>query len=31
VLKRRLANGEIAPEQYEQLKALLDRDAKAPN
>ena len=31
VLKRRLASGEIAPEQYEQRKALLDRDAKAPN
>ena len=28
VLKRRLASGEIAPEQYEQRKALLDRDAK---
>ena len=30
VLQRRLASGEIAPEQYEQRKALLDRDAKAP-
>ena len=29
VLKRRLASGEIAPEQYEQRKALLDRDANA--
>ena len=29
VLQRRLASGEIAPEQYEQRKALLDRDAKA--
>ena len=29
LLKRRLASGEIAPEQYEQRKALLDRDAKA--
>ena len=31
VLKRRLASGEITPEQYEQRKALLDRDAKAPS
>ena len=31
VLKRRLASGEIAPEQYEQRKALLDRDAEAPS
>ena len=31
VLKRRLASGEIEPEQYEQRKALLDRDAKAPS
>ena len=30
VLQRRLASGAIAPEQYEQRKALLDRDAKAP-
>ena len=30
VLQRRLASGEIAAEQYEQRKALLDRDAKAP-
>ena len=30
VLQRRLASGEIAPEQYEQRKALLDRDAMAP-
>jgi len=28
VLQRRLASGEIAPDQYEQRKALLDRDAK---
>jgi hypothetical protein len=27
VLKRRLANGEITPEEYEKRKALLDRDA----
>lgn len=27
VLRRRLASGEITPEQYEQRKALLDRDA----
>ncbi|MFZ2648762.1 MAG: SHOCT domain-containing protein [Burkholderiaceae bacterium] len=27
VLQRRLASGEIAPEEYEQRKALLDRDA----
>lgn len=27
VLKRRLASGEIAPEEYERRKALLDRDA----
>lgn len=26
-LQRRLANGEITPEQYEERKALLDRDA----
>lgn len=31
VLKRRLASGEIEPEQYEQRKALLDRDAEAPS
>ena len=31
VLQRRLASGEIAPEQYEQRKALLDRDARAPS
>jgi len=31
VLQRRLASGEIAPEQYEQRKALLDRDAKGPS
>ncbi|MEO7151196.1 MAG: SHOCT domain-containing protein [Burkholderiaceae bacterium] len=30
VLRRRLASGEITPEQYEQRKALLDRDAKVP-
>jgi putative membrane protein len=29
VLQRRLASGEIAPEEYEKLKALLDRDAGA--
>ncbi|MEO8123167.1 MAG: SHOCT domain-containing protein [Burkholderiales bacterium] len=27
VLQRRLANGEIAPDEYEKRKALLDRDA----
>ncbi len=27
LLRRRLASGEITPEQYEQRKALLDRDA----
>ncbi len=27
VLRRRLASGEITPEQYEERKALLDRDA----
>lgn len=27
VLQRRMASGEIAPEEYEQRKALLDRDA----
>lgn len=27
VLNRRLASGEIAPEEYEKRKALLDRDA----
>ncbi len=27
VLQRRLASGEITPEQYEQRRALLDRDA----
>lgn len=27
VLQRRLANGEITPEQYQERKALLDRDA----
>ena len=27
VLQRRLANGEITPEEYEKRKALLDRDA----
>ena len=27
VLRRRLANGEITPAQYEERKALLDRDA----
>jgi len=31
VLQRRLASGGITPEQYEQRKALLDRDAKAPS
>ena len=30
VLQRRLASGEIAADQYEQRKALLDRDARAP-
>ena len=29
VLKRRLANGEISAEEYEQRKLLLDRDAGA--
>lgn len=29
VLKRRLANGEISAQEYEQRKALLDRDAGA--
>ena len=29
VLQRRLANGECTPEEYEQRKALLDRDAAA--
>ena len=29
VLQRRLAEGEIAPEEYEKRKALLDRDAGA--
>ena len=29
VLRRRLASGEIAPEEYEKRKALLDRDAGA--
>jgi uncharacterized membrane protein len=29
VLQRRLASGEITPEEYEQRKALLDRDAGA--
>jgi putative membrane protein len=28
VLHRRLASGEITPEQYEERKALLDRDAQ---
>lgn len=28
ILQRRLANGEITPEQYEERKRLLDRDAK---
>ncbi|MEO5882473.1 MAG: SHOCT domain-containing protein, partial [Caldimonas sp.] len=28
VLQRRLASGEIAPEQYEQRKALLESDGK---
>ncbi len=27
VLQRRLANGEITPDEYEKRKALLDRDA----
>jgi putative membrane protein len=27
VLRRRLASGEITPQQYEERKALLDRDA----
>lgn len=29
VLQRRLASGEIAPEEYERRKALLDRDVGA--
>jgi len=29
VLQRRLSSGEIAPEEYEKRKALLDRDAGA--
>ena len=29
VLQRRLANGEISPDEYEKRKALLDRDAGA--
>ena len=29
VLQRRLASGEIAPEEYEKRKGLLDRDAGA--
>ena len=29
ILQRRLAAGEIAPEEYEKRKALLDRDAGA--
>jgi putative membrane protein len=29
VLKRRLANGEVSAEEYEQRKVLLDRDADA--
>jgi putative membrane protein len=29
VLQRRLANGEITPAQYEERKALLDRDTRA--
>lgn len=27
VLRRRLANGEVTPQQYEERKALLDRDS----
>lgn len=27
VLRRRLANGEVSPEEYENRKAILDRDA----
>jgi putative membrane protein len=30
VLRRRLANGEIDTQEYEQRKALLDRDARKP-
>lgn len=30
VLKRRLASGEITPQQYEERKALLDRDSTGP-
>ena len=29
VLQRRLANGEITPDDYEKCKALLDRDARS--
>ena len=29
VLQRRLADGQITPEEYEQRKALLDRDASS--
>ncbi|MDQ2735662.1 MAG: SHOCT domain-containing protein [Pseudomonadota bacterium] len=29
VLQRRLANGEITPDEYENRQALLDRDARA--
>jgi putative membrane protein len=30
VLRRRLAGGDIAPEEYERRKALLDRDSAHP-
>jgi len=30
-LQRRLANGEVTPDEYEKRKALLDRDAGANN
>ncbi|MEO8125383.1 MAG: SHOCT domain-containing protein [Burkholderiales bacterium] len=30
VLQRRLANGEITPEEYEKRNALLDRDVPGP-
>lgn len=31
LLKRRLAQGEIDPEEYERLKLVLDRDAEKPS
>ncbi|MEP7208820.1 MAG: SHOCT domain-containing protein [Casimicrobiaceae bacterium] len=30
VLRRRLANGEVSPEEYEKRKALVDRDGAKP-